>query len=244
MKNLIGQKFGKLTVIEKTQQRKHNNIVWKCKCECGNEHYAYTNLLTSGGCKSCGCLQSETASKLHSTDNIIGHQFGLLTAIEKDKSHKAPNGSYMIKCRCECGKEILATPQNLRSGHTNSCGCLKMSVGELKIYQLLKENNIPFEREKSFETCRNPITNYPLRFDFYVNNQYLIEYDGRQHFLVDGGWDEPLEVIQARDKYKNEWCEKNNIPLIRISYLQLPILTINHLLIDRQHEEVIPNVEM
>ena len=35
--NLLGQKFGKLTVIEKTDRRNSGAIVWKCKCECGNE---------------------------------------------------------------------------------------------------------------------------------------------------------------------------------------------------------------
>jgi len=33
--NLIGQKFGKLTVIEETKERKNKSVVWICKCECG-----------------------------------------------------------------------------------------------------------------------------------------------------------------------------------------------------------------
>jgi very-short-patch-repair endonuclease len=48
------------------------------------------------------------------------------------------------------------------------------STGENKIAALLKENNISFEQEKIL------LKNY--RFDFYVNNLYIIEYDGIQHF--------------------------------------------------------------
>lgn len=230
MKNLIGQRFGRLTVIEKTAERKHGNIVWKCLCDCGNEHFAYTNLLTSGDCQSCGCLHRETTTLIHSHNDIIGNRFGKLIAIRKDPDHKAPNGSYMIECKCDCGNTILATPQNLRNHHVNSCGCLKISIGELKISQLLTKYNIPFETEKSFNDCRNPKTNYPLRFDFFVNNSYLIEYDGRQHSEADGGWGEDLKAIQDRDRYKELWCKEHNIPLIRISYKQYDSLTIDDLI--------------
>jgi hypothetical protein len=44
MKNLIGQKFNKLLVLEKTSQREGGSIVWKCKCDCGKECFASTSL--------------------------------------------------------------------------------------------------------------------------------------------------------------------------------------------------------
>ena len=231
--NLIGQTFGRLTVIEKTDLRKRGSVIWKCKCACGKEHLVATPALTTGQSKSCGCLHkeivSQTMSKAH--DEIIGQRFGKLIALRKDKNHKAANGSYMIECKCDCGNIVFVPLSNLQNHHTNSCGCLNMSIGELKIYQLLTENNIPFEQEKKFEDCRSPITNYPLRFDFYVNNQYLIEYDGRQHQEADGGWGEPLENIIARDAYKTKWCKEHNIPLIRISYKDYENLTIQDLLL-------------
>jgi hypothetical protein len=67
---------------------------------------------------------------------------------------------------------------NLLSGDTQSCGCSRLSHGEIKISKLLQEYNISFEMEKSFDTCINPKTGKKLRFDFFVNNQYLIEYNG------------------------------------------------------------------
>jgi hypothetical protein len=41
---------------------------------------------------------------------------------------------------------------------------------------LLKENNIIFIREKTFAGC---VSKIKLRFDFFIQNNYLIEFDGR-----------------------------------------------------------------
>lgn len=59
-KNLVGFCFGKLTVLEMMSQRNsRKDIVWKCKCDCGNITYNTTSSLTrKRGTKSCGCLQS------------------------------------------------------------------------------------------------------------------------------------------------------------------------------------------
>jgi hypothetical protein len=47
--NLIDKKFGKLTVIEKTDARASDGcIIWKCQCECGNITYTNTNSLKNG----------------------------------------------------------------------------------------------------------------------------------------------------------------------------------------------------
>lgn len=62
--NLIGQKFGRLTVIEKVGYKRSNSgyedIVWKCICDCGNLTQTITPYLKKGVTKSCGCLKRET----------------------------------------------------------------------------------------------------------------------------------------------------------------------------------------
>lgn len=56
-KDLKGKKFGKLTVLEQTNERDNSgNIIWKCKCQCGNITYVRTNSLTTGNTQSCGCI--------------------------------------------------------------------------------------------------------------------------------------------------------------------------------------------
>ena len=56
--NLIGQRFGKLTVTEYSHY-KNSRSFWKCKCDCGNEKIAQGVLLKKGETASCGCIRKE-----------------------------------------------------------------------------------------------------------------------------------------------------------------------------------------
>lgn len=64
MKDIKGQKFGRLMVIEYLGKSK-----WKCKCECGNIKNIDGRDLRSGHTKSCGCLHSEIISKITTKRN-------------------------------------------------------------------------------------------------------------------------------------------------------------------------------
>lgn len=59
--NLVGQKFGKLTVIERDFLHPSNNngAFWKCECECGNKITVSGKNLKQHTCNSCGCLVSQ-----------------------------------------------------------------------------------------------------------------------------------------------------------------------------------------
>ena len=53
--NLIGQKFGLLTVLERAGKTPAGQYMYRCSCECGNETIARTGCLRNGHTKSCGC---------------------------------------------------------------------------------------------------------------------------------------------------------------------------------------------
>lgn len=58
-KNLVGQKFGKLTVVELLEESNDfNRRLYRCKCDCGNEVVIPSSSLTTGHTNSCGCLVS------------------------------------------------------------------------------------------------------------------------------------------------------------------------------------------
>ena len=54
-RDLTGKKFHRLTVIEPAGHDKHNKILWRCMCDCGNETITHGRDLVNGHCKSCGC---------------------------------------------------------------------------------------------------------------------------------------------------------------------------------------------
>lgn len=233
IKDLTGKRFGYLIVLEKTEKRDSGGVVWKCKCDCGNICYIPTSNLNRNHTRSCGCKTGEMISekkKLH----LIGQRFGKLEVKEELPSI---NGESKWKCQCDCGNVIEATGWHLTKGIVSSCGCLR-SKGEAKIKKILSENNIPFTSQKTFSTCVSP-NNVPLRFDFYINDKYLLEYDGEQHFFPGNeksGWNskDNFELRKKYDEIKNKWCIDNNIPLIRIPYTKLDSLTLEDLLLEEE----------
>lgn len=74
--NLIGQRFGKLTVMKRSQKKDTNGqYYWYCDCDCGAKDIEISghNLVSRGTC-SCGCISSrgeEKIAKILSENNII-----------------------------------------------------------------------------------------------------------------------------------------------------------------------------
>ena len=226
-KNLIGQKFDRLTVLYRTKHNNSSDTWWKCQCDCGalvDKRGDSLKVNTYNACPEC--YLKENLQK-----NLKNKVFGYLTVINEDGRDKF--GRMRWKCKCECGNETTVNSSALIEGQTISCGCFKASKGEKFISDLLIKHSIKFETQKSFKNC---VYKKPLRFDFYVNNNYLIEFDGSQHFYATKGssWntEENLLITKQRDEFKNQWCKDNGIPLIRIPYTKLDTLCIEDLMLE------------
>lgn len=123
--DLRGQRFGKLTVLYRTEKRMdQGSIVWVCQCDCGNQKEVSAKRLMKGKVRSCGCL-SDPPPK-----NYAGKRFGRLTVIEyggreyrrTERSHATIN---LWRCRCDCGNEVTVPQSELQNGESQSCGCLQ-----------------------------------------------------------------------------------------------------------------------
>lgn len=55
--DLIGRKFGRLTVVGREKNDKNNRTRWICHCDCGTEKIIYGDSLRAGRTKSCGCYR-------------------------------------------------------------------------------------------------------------------------------------------------------------------------------------------
>lgn len=114
IKNLVGEKFGKLTVLEYSGKNDKGYHFWKCKCECGNQVIVNGKSLRNGHTKSCGCI--------HRAKDLTGKKFGKLTVVKKVERK---NRSNQWLCKCDCGKEVVCYQYNLERGTSTSCGCLR-----------------------------------------------------------------------------------------------------------------------
>lgn len=115
MKDLIGEKFERLTVVKLYEGNDKKGVYWICKCDCGGEKIVLESNLTRGGTRSCGCLKRE--SKIPKPP--IGEKREMLTVIDMVYKKKY---KYYYKCICDCGNETLIPKYSF--GITKSCGCL------------------------------------------------------------------------------------------------------------------------
>lgn len=239
-RDLTNKQFGYLKVLYPTDKRIQYKVVWRCRCICGNECDVLSTNLTTGRTKSCGCQQYKMIAEHYREkapkkgDIINGTE---VLDVEYRLDNRGFNECYVFaKCKF-CGSNYWVRKTLLSRGSTKSCGCCRNSIGEATIEKILKDNNIPYEREKIFKDCFFSNPNNKCRFDFYIDNKYLIEYDGIQHSnnynSGTSAWfdEETVKVIKERDDYKNNWCIQNNIPLIRIPYSKLDTLCLNDLLL-------------
>ncbi len=173
--------------------------------------------LNSNGCLLCG-IKISSDKKRYSTIDFI------------EKAKKVHGNKYdysLVKYNHSKDNVVIVCPEHGKfeqtpNAHWIGKGCIRCneSKGEKQIEKLLLKNNILFEAQKKFDKCKKH--NY-LPFDFYLPEYNIcIEYDGEQHYKVVEwfGGEKSFKQTQVNDKFKTEFCKKNNIILFRIKYNQ------------------------
>lgn len=101
-----------------------------------------------------------------------GQRFGRLIA--KNKNGIANDGQITWLCVCDCGNEITVKSGNLRSGHTQSCGCFrKQRISETQSTHMQSHRRLYNVWTSVKARCYNP------------NNQYFHHYGGRGIAMCD-----------------------------------------------------------
>lgn len=129
LNNLIGQKFGLLTVLERDyeaqKKTKDKHAFWKCQCECGNIVSRSSSALKTTKRPSCGCINNQREAKIK---DLTNQKFGKLTVLsrndtyaieQKNKGIKA-RGSYW-NCVCECGRTCIRSHKHLIASNGGAC---------------------------------------------------------------------------------------------------------------------------
>lgn len=167
--NLVGQTFGYLTVLEETNKRQYEKVIWKCQCECGNIIYLNTGRLKSGNDISCGCkkqsLGALNITKILDDNNILYIKEYTDVSLNKmrfdfaiiDSNHK------IIRLIEYDGEQHF----RITGGWNNEKAFKQGRQRDQEKNEWAKENNIPLVRIPYWE--RDNIT-----LDMILGDKYLV----------------------------------------------------------------------
>ena len=116
--DLKGNVYGRLTVLGDDGTRtKTSKVLWRCRCDCGNEVHILGSNLKRGATKSCGCLNSE--KRRERFKDLAGTETENFKIIDKAYSK---NQRVWWNCICKhCGRSVILN--NNLIDHQASCGC-------------------------------------------------------------------------------------------------------------------------
>jgi len=162
------------------------------------------------GCPKCGgTIKSNTKDFIKKAKKIHRDKYDY-SLVDYDLCTK------YIQIICKKHGVFTQLPYQHLSG--NGCPICNQSKGENIIMNFLSDNNIKYIHQKKFEKCKNIIY---LPFDFYLLDYNLcVEFDGIQHFEPNVRFGGEIEFVKRinNDKIKTDFCENNNIELLRIKY--------------------------
>lgn len=225
----INKKYGEGVWTILSTDRKYTSVHMKhlCRCgKCGNEYEKRVNDLLHGyGCSYCKNLKRRTVEEMKKYIKEKDRNYELISDHNRTRDiskflHKKCNNAFDMKIhnfvtrgqRCPiCAKYENKNPK------------FYDSKGILKIKKVLDNLDLSYEAEKKFSDCYGKSIHKLLPFDIYIEDlNLIIEYDGKQHFEpVDFfGGQESFERNKRNDRIKNDYCNSNNISMIRISYKQ------------------------
>lgn len=110
------------------------------------------------------------------------------------------------------------------------------SRGEIKIHDILEENGLNFKEEYSFPGLASE-NGRLLRFDFVIfdddgNIDFIIEYQGRQHYEASSkfGGKRGLYQQQHNDNKKRRFCMLKDLKLIEIPYTEEHLISFDYIM--------------
>jgi hypothetical protein len=158
---VVGQRFGKLIVTVTPETPKMTDAC-TCQCDCGTTKQYQVHNLVGGMSTSCGCSSSNWGSR-----NLLGKKFGRLTVV--GQSFRQGKRRYW-PCSCECGNTVHIVTNRLLSGHTKSCGCLKIDMGGQNETHGLSKNGKLTPEYRLWLNAKRRALKKNVRFDLEISD--------------------------------------------------------------------------
>lgn len=112
--SLVGQRFGKLTVVEQAPSDERGQRRWLCRCDCGGTRLVTTAYLNNGRITDCGCGKSP---------DLTGKVFGRLTVLGRSdkRGSRGARTKPLWECRCTCGEITYKAADMLNNPDLSMC---------------------------------------------------------------------------------------------------------------------------
>lgn len=191
------------------------------QCKCRAHGIVWTpragDLILGKSCRECGREKNARKSVL----SLAKFQEKVSLANSEVEVVEYSGARKNAKFKCKLCGHIWESSAESMTTHGKMCpNCCHYYKGERLIEQLLTSRKIRFESQKRFDDCKDK---RPLPFDFYLPElNACVEYDGQQHFYPVWG-DESYAKTVEHDGIKNRYCERRQIPLLRIPYTEQEI---------------------
>lgn len=195
--DLIGQRFGRLTVIERLEKRENRYQAWLCRCDCGGEIEVNTRRLKSGTVRDCGCVPHRGGLV-----DLTGRRFGRLQAMEPTE-RRDRKGSVYWRCVCDCGQEVEVTEDGLMRGNYQSCGCLKRENQQEIVNQLHRIDGTCVEILENRKYRRDNTSGFRGVFKL-KNGRYRVNIGFKRKRFYLGTYEDYQEAVDARLKAEEE----------------------------------------
>lgn len=193
VKDITGQRFGRLVAIKSIGSNKHKQRIWECICDCGKTTNVYTALLLSGNTKSCGCLHDEMASKRFCIHRLSGTILNKKWKNMKQRCYNPKNHQY----HNYGGRGVKICEEWLNS----------FDSFQKWAFQNGYEDNLTIERKNVNGNYEPSNCEWVPFGEQYLNKRCAVKIiiDGKEHYIKDLAekYGIPYETLWRR--YRDRW---------------------------------------
>lgn len=192
----------------------YKNSTSNLEIVCNKGHHFKSTLSNlKGGARCKECHHNSLRKDYEEVKGIISNRgYKLISTTYSNLRDK-------LLVECPKGHKYKVNLSSFKWGESDCsvCNANSISKGEAKISTVLENANVEYERQYTFEGCKDK---RKLPFDFYIPSLNLaIEFDGEQHYkpkFNDNGYG--FATTEYHDNIKDDYCKDNNIDLLRIPY--------------------------
>lgn len=171
--DMTGLRFGRLTVVERASNNKHNCVMWLCRCDCGKDVTVLGASLRNGSTRSCGCYSAECSRERSTTHGM----------------HKTRLYRIWDAMRCRCYSSSHKAFENYGGRGISVCPEWRDSFEAFRDWALLSgySDDLTLDRKETDGNYEPSNCRWISLKDQQLNkrNNHLISYAGETHTVTE-----------------------------------------------------------